>query len=59
MIGTARATAENLEALEEELKTVMAKELENCGPHQAKMKEEMGEVGGTLVFFFLSELETF
>ena len=43
MIGsTARATAENLETLEEELKTMMAKELENCGPHQAKMKEEMG-----------------
>ena len=35
-----RATAENLETLEEELKTVMAKELENCGPHQAKMKED-------------------
>lgn len=29
----------------------MAKELENCGPHQAKMKEEMGEVGGSFVFF--------
>ena len=43
--SAARATAENLEPLEEELKTVMAKELENCGPHQAKMKEEMGEVG--------------
>ena len=43
--NSARATAENLEPLEEELKTVMAKELENCGPHQAKMKEEMGEVG--------------
>ena len=52
MIGsTARATVENLETLEEELKTVMAKELENCGPHQAKMKEEMGEVGGSFVFF--------
>lgn len=49
--SSARATAENLETLEEELKTVMAKELENCGPHQAKMKEEMGEVGGSFVFF--------
>ena len=51
MIGsTARATAETLETLEEELKTMMAKELENCGPHQAKMKEEIPEVGGSFVF---------
>eukprot|EP00438_Fugacium_kawagutii_P024547 Skav223327 [mRNA] locus=scaffold200:121597:124778:+ [translate_table: standard] len=35
-----RATGKNLEELEEELKTVMAKELEACGPHKAKLKEE-------------------
>ena len=38
-----RATAENLEQLEEELKTVMEKELGACGPHQSKLKEDLGE----------------
>lgn len=35
-----RATAENLEQLEEELKAVMEKELAACGPHQSKLKED-------------------
>ena len=37
-----RATAENLEQLEEELKAVMEKELAACGPHQSKLKEDLG-----------------
>ena len=35
-----RATGENVDELEEELKSVMAKELAACGP-QSKMKEEL------------------
>ena len=41
-----RATAENLEQLEEELKTVMEKELAACGPHQSKLKEDLGWCAG-------------